>query len=128
MSEIKLLPCPFCGGEAEFYRTPVKTNGGWCDSVVVRCMSCEARTNRILYDAQKHQNDSEYDEAATAWNTRKPVKSVLKRLEELRMKEYNASDEELELCDVEDWFDEGESSGRFKAYGKAIDIIKEELE
>lgn len=37
MNEIKLKPCPFCGGEAEFYRTPIKTNGAWCDSVVVRC-------------------------------------------------------------------------------------------
>ena len=57
----------------------------------------------------------------------KPVERVLERLEELRMKEYDASDEELELRDVEDWFDEGESSGRFKAYGEAIEIIKEEF-
>ena len=81
----------------------------------------------MLYDNQKYKNDSEYDEAAVAWNTRKPVERVLERLEELRMKEYDASDEELELCDVEDWFDEGESSGRFKAYGEAIEIIKEEF-
>ena len=123
----KLKRCPFCGGEAEFYRTPIKTNGGWCDSIVVRCKECEARTNRVLYDNQKYKNDSEYDEAAVAWNTRKPVERVLERLEELRMKEYDASDEELELRDVEDWFDEGESSGRFKAYGEAIEIIKEEF-
>lgn len=57
----------------------------------------------------------------------KPVERVLERLEELRMEEYDASDKELELCDVEDWFDEGESSGRFKAYGEAIEIIKEEF-
>ena len=75
----KLKKCPFCGGEAEFYRTPVKSNGGWYDSVVVRCKNCEARTNRVLYDARKYQNDSEYDEAAEAWNNRKPVEDVLER-------------------------------------------------
>lgn len=80
MSELK--KCPFCGGEAEFYRTPIKTNGGWCDSIVVRCKECEARTNRVLYDNQKYKNDSEYDEAAVAWNTRKPVERVLEQLEE----------------------------------------------
>ena len=80
MSDLKL--CPFCGGEAEFYRTPIKTNGGWCDSVVVRCKSCEARTNRVLYDANKHPNDEEYDEAAAAWNHRKPMERILERLQE----------------------------------------------
>ena len=82
----ELLKCPFCGGEAEFYRTPVKTNGCWCDSVVVRCKQCEARTNRILYNAKKHPNDEEYIEATKAWNTRKPVQDVLERLEDLRGK------------------------------------------
>lgn len=79
---IKLLPCPFCGGEAEFHRTPIKSNGGWCDSVVVRCKECEARTNRVLYNAKIHKNDSEYDEVAIAWNTRKPMQEIVERLEE----------------------------------------------
>lgn len=81
---IKLLPCPFCGGEAEFYRTPIKSNGGWCDSVVVRCKECEARTNRVLYNAEIHKNDSEYEEAAKYWNTRKPMQEIVERLEEKR--------------------------------------------
>lgn len=91
----ELKQCPFCGGEAEFYRTPVKSNGGWCDSVVVRCKECEARTNRILYDASKHENDSEYDEAAAAWNQRKPMERILKRLEEYRDDFMNDIYEEL---------------------------------
>ncbi len=70
MKNKKLLPCPFCGGEAEFYRTAIKTNGSWCDSVVVRCKVCKARANRVLYDAKKHPNCEEYEEARTAWNTR----------------------------------------------------------
>lgn len=76
----KLLNCPFCGGEAEFYRTPVKSNGRWCDSVVVCCKNCEARTNMVLYDAKKHPNDEEYDEAAVAWNQRKPMERIVERL------------------------------------------------
>ncbi len=80
MSDIELLPCPFCDGEAEFHRTPIKANGGWCDSVVVRCKECEARTNRVLYNKEKHGVDGEYDEAAAAWNTRKPMNKVAEQL------------------------------------------------
>lgn len=72
-----LRNCPFCGGEAEFHRTNIKTNGGWTDSVVVRCKVCEARTNRVIYNAKKHQNDAEYDEVAKAWNTRKQMDDMV---------------------------------------------------
>lgn len=68
MSELK--PCPFCGGEAEFYRTPILTKKQWVDSVTVKCPTCEARTARVLYDAMKHGDGGEYVEAATAWNRR----------------------------------------------------------
>ncbi|WP_411337209.1 Lar family restriction alleviation protein [Ruminococcus gauvreauii] len=80
MNEIKLLPCPFCGGKAEFVRKPVKANGGWCDAVYVRCKCCDTRTNRILYSAKIHKNDSEYVKAAKAWNTRKPMERIVKQL------------------------------------------------
>lgn len=80
MSEIKLLPCPFCGGEAEFHRS-LSVIG---DIVTVRCKACQAKTAGILFDAGKHQSDEEYDEAAEAWNNRKPVEDVLERLEEFR--------------------------------------------
>lgn len=65
-----LKPCPFCGGEAEFYRTPILTKKQWVDSVTVKCPTCEARTARVLYDAKKHGDCGEYAEAAEAWNTR----------------------------------------------------------
>lgn len=91
---IGLKTCPFCGGEAEFYRTPVKSNCRWCDSVVVRCKVCEARTNRILYDARKHQNDNEYDDAAEAWNNRKLGEETITNADRIR----NMTDEELGLA------------------------------
>ena len=103
--------CPFCGGEAEFYRTPIKTNGGWCDSVVVRCKACEARTNRVLFDAKKHPNDEEYEEAARAWNTRIPMQNIVERLEEEKKSNLTTWAEDM----------------AFKlGIDKAIEIVKEE--
>ena len=66
----ELKPCPFCGGKAEYKRTAIKTNGCWTDAVCVRCTVCDSRTGRILYDAKKHPNCEEYEEAAEAWNRR----------------------------------------------------------
>lgn len=77
MDELK--PCPFCGGKAEYKRTAIKTNGCWTDVVCVRCTICDSRTGRVLYNAKKHPNCEEYEEAAEAWN---------KRIGEKQMKEY----------------------------------------
>ena len=124
MSEFKLKKCPFCGGEAVFYRTPIKSNGGWCDSVVVRCKECEARTNRVIYNAVKHPNDEEYIEAAEAWNTRKPVEMILERLEEKEAECRERAKEELnEFCLEMFHAYENEADG----IKKAIEIIKEEV-
>lgn len=118
MSTDIIKKCPFCGGEAEFHRTPVKSNGGWCDGVVVRCKVCEARTNMVLYDAKKHPNDEEYDEALKAWNTRKPLERVIERLEECSKEHFNYWDE----------FDDEYSFGAMNAYMNSIAIIiKQEM-
>lgn len=66
----KLRKCPFCGGEAEYKRSVIKTNGAWCDAVNVRCTICDARTGRVLYNAKKHPNGEEYEEVKEAWNRR----------------------------------------------------------
>lgn len=80
----KLLPCPFCGGEAEFYRSTTKTSNGYSDYVVARCKTCGASTNKILYDARKHVSDGEYCEAAAAWNKRKPAYEAVKTIEDFK--------------------------------------------
>ncbi len=49
---------------------------------------------------------------------------VIKKLVELKQKEYNDSDEELELSDAEEIYDEGRSQGRFEAYQRAIEIVE----
>ena len=121
MSELKR--CPFCGGEAEFYRTPIKTNGCWCDSVVVRCKVCEARTNRVLYDAKKHLNDEEYEEAAEAWNTRKPMQNIVERLEEENTLLKEQRTEAIEYDDEQIIF---AANNQIRAFDYSLRVIKEE--
>lgn len=65
-----LKNCPFCGGEAECYRTVIKTNLGYSDAVAVRCAACGAKTGYVLFDGRKHPNGEEYTEAIEAWNRR----------------------------------------------------------
>lgn len=94
MSKKRLRKCPFCGGEAEFHRS-VSVIG---DIFTVRCKACQAKTAGILFDARKHQNDEEYDEAAALWNNRKPVEDVLewikKKIKPLHNVNWNEAMEE----------------------------------
>ena len=60
MGEIKLKPCPFCGGKAEFalgeeYREEYKQSNDW-----IECNSCGTET--ACFDTP--------EEAAEAWNNR----------------------------------------------------------
>lgn len=67
MSEIKLLRCPFCGGEAELLK-------GQCEiDNYVMCLECRSKTK--LYNTKAS--------AIKAWNTRKPVERLVERLEEI---------------------------------------------
>lgn len=52
------------------------------------------------------------------------VEKVVEQLKELKEFEYDDSDEEPHYTDVEDWFDAGASEGSFKAYKKAIEIVR----
>ena len=110
MEELKR--CPFCGGEAA-------QEAGKDLYGEFECVYCKECSACIKADTK--------EEAIAGWNNRKPVNVVLERLEELKMAEIDDSDNEPECNDAEEWFDEGESSGRFEAYGKAIEIIKELL-
>lgn len=76
MSEIKLLPCPFCGGEAKLHHNSLT------DKFKVWCSECDCRTD--VY--------SDEEEAINRWKTRKPMERILKRLEELKA---NAFDDEF---------------------------------
>lgn len=71
----KLLPCPFCGGEAAVKRGAVYFNF----RVWVSCKKCNANTVPFLYgntgelDSKDYTRDGEQiarDKAVKAWNRR----------------------------------------------------------
>ena len=67
MSEIKLLPCPFCGGEAEYCK------GDWIGKEYwVKCTKCSCNTSL----------SNNYKKPIEEWNTRKPMERIVERLEE----------------------------------------------
>ena len=72
MSEIKLKPCPFCGGEAKLY-----SGIGYA---VVGCKKedCQGSACCYKYNSKK--------EAIEHWNTRKPMERIVERVEEARQK------------------------------------------
>lgn len=61
MSKIKLLPCPFCGGEAKF----ATVNHKW-----IECTKCEMETP---------YRESE-EELVALWNNRKPVDEMVEQI------------------------------------------------
>lgn len=52
MSEtaVELLPCPFCGGEAEIVHSMENDPPCHYDSVRVRCKNCHASTEKRISD------------------------------------------------------------------------------
>ena len=72
MSEIKLLPCPFCGGEAKVESTLKDRYRVICK----RYRECGA--------TQLYANSKE--EAIESWNTRKPMERIIERIENARQK------------------------------------------
>ena len=78
MSEIKLKPCPFCGGKGSLQHTNY-SNGYRCaiqDSFFIICVNCHATSGKImLIDAMyKKEYKAEFEkaelEAARLWNWR----------------------------------------------------------
>lgn len=72
MSEIKLLPCPFCGGEAELNRTIVKGRSMYS-------VSCKHKWDCTIGTTFLQETK---EEAIELWNTRKPMERIIDRLEE----------------------------------------------
>ena len=101
MSEIKLLPCPFCGGEAKVCNGSNEIVG---NQYLIRCkgLNCTLRPKTEWYES--------LDEAARHWNTRKPMERINSRLEE-----------EIELVVTK-----FPLQGKYIKKTRAIDIVKEE--
>lgn len=70
MNEIKLLPCPFCGGEAFMLK-----NKGMLETYRAYCGNedCSVSPRVSAYSKEI---------AVKLWNTRKPMQEIVERLEE----------------------------------------------
>lgn len=106
MSETKLLPCPFCGGEAVFYYDDV-------DSYAVGCKICCDVDPITTWEKTM-------ESAAEKWNTRKPVDDVMERLS----KEEDAWSEKYN-CQKSKGFIDQYSDGFADGVLKAIGFVKE---
>ena len=92
MSEVELLPCPFCGGEAECYTVQtIQLETGF----VVKCknLDCVMCFGGTLRQTPK--------EAIKAWNTRKPMEQIVERLEDLQQPCYECRESCNEKCVIE---------------------------
>ena len=114
MSEIKLLPCPFCGGEAKLEGRYREWDGIYYDVVYVYCTLCGCQTSDESIGERKDREQKSIEK----WNNRKPVDDVVERLENnsfwteptFDIDGY-CNDDSVEVVDLD----------------KAIEIIKEEL-
>lgn len=71
MDDVKLLPCPFCGGSAEFGRHEAYSTDSSFDCI--RCAECDAMMEyeERRWDYEKKEWDySSSAYAIAAWNTR----------------------------------------------------------
>ena len=71
MSGIKLLPCPFCGGEARVCESEIDNHNM---EYYVACDECDTCSC-----CAENKN-----EAVRAWNTRKPMERIVEQLEHER--------------------------------------------
>lgn len=56
------------------------------------------------------------------------LEKILEEIEEKRESLVDMSDDEMELCDVEDWYDEGVKAGRMKAYLDVAETIRSHMD
>lgn len=101
MSEIKLKPCPFCGGRIEYHPwSHIMDNFFNKDTII--CPTCD-----FIMEGVNQLS------LFKRWNTRKPMENTIERINMEIL-------EELSDCG-DDWF-------AAEQINKAIDIIKEENE
>ena len=116
MSEIELLPCPFCGGKAEVRATKrLVFNGKYMGTVhyVVGCID-----TKCIGRIQRKYNSIE--EAIDAWSTRKTIHRIVEQLE----KELQLADKEKARCARENPLQFDSAKGYASGIATAIEIVK----
>ena len=119
MSEIKLLPCPFCGGEAEVkFKFVTYNHDCHRTDFYVRCKKCDCQTGAWV--------DSE-EVAGRIWNTRKPMQEILERLEDLKQHNLNEAQKCSEFENFQVYMNDNRGFYRdnAKCYEVAIGVVKE---
>lgn len=119
MSEIKLKPCPFCGGEAYTYTCTSLNHGKKVKNWLIHCKECHLNyPNFSIVDRCLTE-----EEAIKHWNTRKPIERALGRLEE----ESRLAEEDQEYARAHNPLQYERCDSYLTAIDNAIEIIKEEV-
>ena len=105
----RLLPCPFCGGEA-WLREHTALNGETNYYVECGYIECGVSPETSIFVTS--------EEAINAWNTRKPMKRIMERLEEVYDVTHENYMKDRDLITL----------GRKYGLEHAIEILKEEGE
>lgn len=119
MSELKLLPCPFCGGSVTAYADRY-------EKVMIECGNCkmyfgvQLEIGCELKDGWKATLNSKED-AIKHWNTRNPMANIVEKLEEEKQRLKGLKNDCIALSDSEVIAIEE------KAYNFAINIVKQEI-
>lgn len=113
MNEIKLLPCPFCNGEARLQRKNKK------HGYYIVCKKCGCRTP--YYQYQFSSLEKLRNEAITTWNTREPIEEIVRQLKN-QVTQYNNRAHELVQKSTEAGI---HNKGKALSYECSIDIVKE---
>lgn len=115
MSELKLLNCPFCGGEVVISDEKIDATR---EVYNFHCHNCDMVT---FYD---FPNDKE--KAIETWNTRTPMANIVEKLEALKNGASGCNGVMCENCEYNDICFDGEQS--FKVtLDNAINIVKQEM-
>ena len=119
MNELK--KCPFCGGEVCLeIRSEYNTDFDYWAIISTKeddgCICNNVFIESYYFDDEYEKEDAK-QELIKAWNTRKPVKNVIDRLE--GYKETHAK--------IWDLYDDETSFGKMSAFHESIEMIKEEV-
>ena len=80
----KLLPCPFCGGEARLTKkNRIIVDGKTERECHVHCTVCNARAERVMYKACT-TTEFAHELAMALWNTRKPMERIVSYIDRVK--------------------------------------------